>query len=138
MEFQKITISLEINADKEKVWDCYTNPEHIVNWNFAHESWCCPSASNDLSAGGKYFARMEARDGSFGFDFEATYLEITPLKSFTYQLVDERIVKVDFEEKENSTTVIIVFDAETENPIEVQEGGWMAILQNFKLYVESN
>ncbi|MFN6076358.1 MAG: SRPBCC domain-containing protein [Fluviicola sp.] len=138
MEFQKITISLEINAYKEKVWDCYTNPEHIVNWNFAHESWCCPSASNDLTVGGKYFARMEARDGSFGFDFEAIYLDVQPTTSFTYQLADERIVKVDFEAKDNSTTVTIVFDAETENPIEVQEGGWMAILQNFKAYVEKN
>lgn len=138
MEFQKITISTEIKATNEKVWDYYTNPEHIVNWNFAHESWCCPSASNDLSVGGKYVARMEARDGSFGFDFEAIYLEITPLKNFTYQLGDERIVDVQLEDKGTSTQLTVVFDAETENPIELQEGGWMAILQNFKLYVESN
>lgn len=138
MEFQKITISTEIKATNEKVWDYYTKPEHIVNWNFAHESWCCPSASNDLSVGGKYVARMEARDGSFGFDFEAIYLEITPMKSFTYQLGDERIVDVQLEDKGTSTQLTVVFDAETENPIELQEGGWMAILQNFKLYVESN
>lgn len=138
MEFQKITISTEIKATKDKVWDYYTNPSHIVNWNFAHESWCCPSAENDLSVGGKYKARMEARDGSFGFDFEATYLELELGKSFVYQMPDERIVSLNLSDADGQTAVKIVFDAETQNPIEMQEGGWKAILQNFKKYIESN
>ena len=81
----KITVSALIHADVEKVWDYYTNPKHIVNWNFADPSWHCPNATNDMKIGGTYKARMEAKDGSFGFDFEAIYTEIEEGKSFTYE-----------------------------------------------------
>ena len=80
----KITVTATLNADTKKVWDYYTNPEHITKWNFADPSWHCPKASNDMRVGGKYFARMEARDGSFGFDFEAVYDEIKIEQRFTY------------------------------------------------------
>lgn len=79
---QKITVSATINADSKKVWNYYTHPEHIIQWNFADPSWHCPSASNDMKVGGKYAARMEAKDGSFGFDFEAVYDEIKDGENF--------------------------------------------------------
>lgn len=133
----KITINAVINADIHKVWDYYTNPSHIINWNFAHPSWHCPSASNDMRTGGTYKARMEARDGSFGFDFEAIYTHIDPLKSFIYGMGD-RNVEVSFNSIQDSTELTIVFDAESENPVEIQKQGWQAILDNFKNYTENN
>lgn len=133
----KITISATINADASKVWDYYTHPEHIIQWNFADPSWHCPSASNDLNVGGQYFARMEAKDGSFGFDFEAVYTEIEDGKSFTYKFGD-RYATVNFDAISDQTEVTIIFDAETENPIEMQKNGWQAILNNFKQYTETH
>ena len=137
MTSEKITISAIVSSDKDKTWDYYTNPEHITNWNFADPSWHCPSASNDMSIGGKYLARMEARDGSFGFDFEAYYSSINPGESFTYEFA-ERQVSVVFNVHDNGTEVIVSFDPETENPIELQRNGWQAILNNFKNYTEKN
>jgi uncharacterized protein YndB with AHSA1/START domain len=134
---QKIKVNATINTDLNKVWDYYTNPKHIVNWNFADPSWHCPSASNDMKLGGTYLARMEARDGSFGFDFEAVYTEIIEGKSFEYTF-GGRTVHVSFEKLNNQTEVIIEFDPETENPVEMQQNGWQAILNNFKKYVEMN
>ena len=133
---EKIKVSAWIEATKEKVWDYYTNPEHIVIWNFADPSWHCPKASNELKVGGKYFARMEARDGSFGFDFEAEYTEVITNTGFTY-LFGGRYCMVTFDEQDINTMVTIVFDPETENPVDLQKSGWQAILDNFKLYVES-
>ncbi len=94
MHTTKITINAEVLANRQKVWDYYTNPEHITKWNFADPSWHCPSASNDMRVGGKYSARMEAKDGSFGFDFEATYNEIVEGEHFTYTMPDSRVVNV--------------------------------------------
>lgn len=136
MKLEKIQVSVSVTADKQKVWDYYTSPEHITQWNFAHPSWHCPSASNDMKIGGRYLARMEARDGSFGFDFEAIYTEINNQESFSYQFGD-RLAKIEFNTKNNQTEVIITFDPETENSIELQKNGWQAILNNFKEYVES-
>ena len=133
----KITVAATLNADTKKVWDYYTNPEHITKWNFADPSWHCPKASNDMRVGGKYFARMEARDGSFGFDFEAVYDEIKIGQRFTYSFAD-RSVTVELKGPGNQTEVIIVFDPENENPIELQKGGWQAILNNFKKYTEAS
>ena len=138
MNFQQINISANIKAHSKKVWDCYTLPEHITQWNFAADSWQCPHAENDMTVGGKYKARMEAKDGSFGFDFEAVYDEIIDGKSFTYTMPDGRKVKVDFIDNGDQTDVHIVFDAETMNSIELQQQGWQAILNNFKKYVEGN
>jgi uncharacterized protein YndB with AHSA1/START domain len=137
MSLEKIIVEAKIEADIQKVWDYYTNPPHIINWNFADPSWHCPSASNDLKVGGNYVARMEAKDGSFGFDFEAIYTEVLLLESFTYEF-GGREAKVDFQQVGNSTSVKITFEPETENPIELQQAGWQAILNNFKSYAENN
>lgn len=133
----KITVQALIAANKEKVWDYYTLPEHIVKWNYASEDWCCPSASNDMQIGGTYLARMEAKDGSLGFDFEAIYSEINLHMNFMYSFAD-RSVSVNFHEKGDNTEVVILFDPETINTPERQKEGWQAILDNFKKYTESN
>jgi uncharacterized protein YndB with AHSA1/START domain len=138
MKTNKITIQAIISADSKKVWDYYTQPEHITKWNFATDDWQCPSASNDMRVGGKYSARMEAKDGSFGFDFEATYNEIVEGQKFTFTMPDNREVNVIFNRLDDKSEVIVTFDAETENPIEMQRDGWQAILNNFKKYTETN
>ena len=132
----KITVSAIINAPVEKVWDNYTNPKHIVNWNFADPSWHCPSAENDMRVGGTYKARMEAKDGSFGFDLEAIYSELVDKQKFTYAMAD-REVTTQFRPVNNQTEVVTTFDAENENPIEMQQQGWQMILNNFKTYTET-
>ncbi|MCB1191331.1 MAG: SRPBCC domain-containing protein [Leptospiraceae bacterium] len=134
----KITIQSIIKADIKKVWDYYTVPEHITKWNFASEDWCCPAAENDLRIGGKYKARMEAKDKSFGFDFEATYNEISIGEKFKYTLEDQREVSVSFENLGEQSKIVVTFDAETENSEEMQKNGWQSILDNFKKYVEKN
>lgn len=130
-------VSATINADTKKVWDFYTQPKHITKWNFADPSWHCPTATNDMNVGGRYVARMEAKDGSFGFDFNAVYTEINEGENFTYEF-GGRLAKVDFKETEGQTEVIVTFDPEAENSIELQRNGWQAILDNFKKYTESN
>jgi uncharacterized protein YndB with AHSA1/START domain len=132
----KIQIDAEVNASPKIVWEYYTSPEHITQWNFASPEWHCPFASNDLRPGGKYLARMEAKDGSFGFDFEAVYKEVFPLEGFTYVLGDGRAVNTAFKEAGDRTQVSIEFDAEEENPVDMQQAGWQAILNNFKAYAE--
>jgi uncharacterized protein YndB with AHSA1/START domain len=136
-KFTKLNIEAIVNASLEKVWEYYTQPQHIIHWNFADDSWCCPSAENDLQIGGKYKARMEAKDGSFGFDFEGIYESVVILKNLSYGLEDGRKVIVSFEPIENQTMVKVQFDAETENSLELQKGGWQAILNNYKKYTES-
>ncbi len=132
----KITIQASINADINTVWNKYTEPSHIIHWNFASDDWCCPSASNDLIVGGKFIARMEAKDGSFGFDFEAIYDEVEPLSKLKYSFSDAREIEVFFESKNDSTDIKIIFDAENENPLDMQREGWQAILNNFKSHAE--
>lgn len=134
---EKITIQAIISADQQKAWNYYTQPEHITQWNFADPSWHCPYASNDLQIGGRYIARMEARDGSFGFDFDAVYTEITEGEQFTYEF-GGRLATVVFNESNGQTTITITFDPETENSIELQRNGWQAILNNFKNYTENH
>jgi uncharacterized protein YndB with AHSA1/START domain len=137
MTQQKITIRATVLADKQKVWDYYTQPEHITKWNFADPSWHCPSATNDMKVGGRYVARMEAKDGSFGFDFDAVYTEINKGENFTYEF-GGRLATIEFNEKDGQTEVTITFDPETENSIELQRKGWKNILDNFKKYTETN
>ncbi|MDP3929126.1 MAG: SRPBCC domain-containing protein [Bacteroidota bacterium] len=133
----KIHISANILAEPKLVWEKYTNPTYITQWNFAHESWCCPSASNDLRVGGKYEARMEARDGSFGFDFWAIYDAVEPHTYLAYTMGDGRKAELFFKAQDNNSTLLeIHFDPETENSIELQKQGWQAILDNFKRFVE--
>lgn len=138
METTPITINANIAATLDKVWAFYTKPEHITQWNFADDSWHCPSAKNDLRKGGKYMARMEAKDGSFGFDFEAVYDEVIPEAKMVFTLEDGRKTIVLFEESNAETKVTITFDAEKENSLEMQKNGWQAILNNFKKYTESH
>ena len=132
----KIVVTATIHAPIEKVWDCYINPTHIVNWNFADPSWHCPRAENDMKIGGTYKARMEAKDGSFGFDFEAVYTEINEGKRFTFEF-GGRTSTYEFNELGAHTLVSITFDPETENSIELQKNGWQLILNNFKHYIEN-
>ncbi|WP_421871628.1 SRPBCC family protein [Marinoscillum sp.] len=134
----KLTIQATVAADSQKAWDYYTQPKHITQWNFADPSWHCPSASNNLRVGGKYTARMEAKDGSFGFDFEAVYSAIEPGESFAYTLGDGRQVSVTFEQQTEHTLVTVVFDPESENPMEMQRNGWQAILDNYAKYTEAH
>lgn len=131
----KITVSALVNANANKTWEHYTAPEHITQWNFADPSWHCPAASNDMRIGGRYFARMEAKDGSFGFDFEAVYTDMNEGNEFSYEFGD-RTARVQFNEQGESTEVIVSFDPESENPKDMQRDGWQAILNNFKAYVE--
>lgn len=133
---EKITVKASLKAPVNKAWEYYTRPAHITQWNFADPSWHCPHATNDLKVGGKYLARMEARDGSFGFDFEATYIEIGLGKNLVYVLDDGRQVSITFDDTGNRTEITIVFDPESENPVAMQQAGWQAILDNFAAYVE--
>lgn len=137
MSAEKITIDATVDAPLATVWERYTSPDHVTQWNFASDDWCCPSASNDMRVGGKYAARMEAKDGSFGFDFEAVYTDLAPQKSFTYVMPDGRAVTTSFENLGGKTRVTTVFDAETQNPVDMQRDGWQAILNNFKAHAEA-
>ncbi|MTI39632.1 SRPBCC family protein [Fulvivirga lutimaris] len=135
---EKITIQAQVAAPRNKVWEYYTSPEHITKWNFASDDWHCPSAKNDLKVGGKFNARMEAKDGSWGFDFVATYSEITPDKSYTYVMEDGRVVDVLLKDQGTGTHISVTFDSEDQNPVDMQRDGWQAILNNFKKYSEGH
>lgn len=138
MSTNKITVQATINAQVTKVWDYWTQPQHITNWTFASDDWCCPSATNDLKAGGKFTTRMESKDGKMGFDFEGIYDEVIDKQKIAYSLADGRKIEVLFEQQGNQTLVTEVFDPENQNPAEMQQAGWQAILNNFKKYVEAN
>ena len=133
-----ITVENTINAPVEKVWAYWSAPEHITKWNNASEDWHSPRAENDLRPGGKFSTRMEAKDGSMGFDFGGTYDEVKTNEVIAYTMSDGRKVVVNFTKVGDQTKVIETFDAEETNPIEMQRGGWQAILDNFKKYVEAN
>ena len=134
----KITVQNTVKAPVEKVWKYWTLPQHIMKWNSASDDWHTPRSENDLRVGGKFSARMEAKDGSFGFDFGGVYDAVRENDYIEYTLGDGRKVSVTFKGNGNETNVIEIFDAETENPVEMQRGGWQAILDNFKKYTEAN
>ncbi len=137
METKKsITVQAVINAPVAKVWQLYTAPGHITQWNHASDDWHSPRAENDLKPGGKFLYRMEAKDGSFGFDFWGTYEKITTNQLIAYTLGDGRKVVVTFTENMHETDIEIKFEAESTHSIEMQRNGWQAILDNFKKYVE--
>lgn len=136
METTKITVQSTIQADTQKVWDFYTQPEHIIGWNFASDDWHCPRATNDLRMGGKFSARMEARDGSYGFDFNTLYDEVVVHEKIAYTMEDGRKADITFSGENGTTLVTVTFDAENQNDPEMQRVGWQAILDNFKKYVE--
>ncbi len=132
-----ITVEIEVELPLEKVWKVWTGPEHITNWNFASDDWCCPNAANDLQIGKFFLYRMEAKDGSTGFDFAGTYEEIIPGKLITYVMEDGRRVRIVFKDVDGATKISESFDAEDINSAELQKTGWQAILNNFKKYAES-
>lgn len=138
MSATRITVSATINAPLEKVWECYTAPDHITKWNFASADWQCPWAKNDLKVGGKYAARMEAKDGSFGFEFEGIYDVVKVNEELSYTMADGRKATNLFKANGAQTLVETTFDAESENSVEMQKGGWQAILDNFKKYAEAS
>ena len=131
-----ITVQTTVNAPLEKTWQCWTTPEHIVHWNFASDDWHAPAAENDLRVGGKFSYRMEAKDGSFGFDFGGVFTRIETNKQIDYLLGDDRTVQTTFVAEGNKTIVTEVFETEDENSVELQQTGWQAILNNFKKYTE--
>jgi uncharacterized protein YndB with AHSA1/START domain len=133
----EISIEVEIDAKINDVWHTWVSPEEIINWNFASDEWCCPSAEIAFVEGGKFNYRMEAKDGSMGFDFEGVFTKVEPLKSIHFKLEDNRQVKVDFIDTANGTKVVEKFEAENENSAEQQRQGWLCILGNFKQHVES-
>jgi uncharacterized protein YndB with AHSA1/START domain len=132
-----ITVEANINAPVEKVWELWTEPKHITQWNNASEDWHTPKAENDLRIGKKFNSRMEAKDGSAGFDFEGIYEDIKKHERIAYSLSDGRKVKIVFQNNGSSTRIKESFDAENTHPIEMQQSGWQSILDNFKQYVES-
>lgn len=133
----KITIETVVNAKLDKVWDTWNDPEDIKQWNSPHESWHTTRSEVDLREGGKFLSRMEAKDGSMGFDFEGTYTRVVPQRIIGYGMSDGREVVVEFVERPDGVLVKETFDAETENPPEAQRDGWQAILDNFGRYVEA-
>ena len=134
----KITVTTTVNAPLSKVWECWKEPAHIIKWNYASPDWHTPYAENDLTEGSRFKSTMAAKDGSMSFDFEGTYTEIIPNQLIAYTLDDNRKVKIEFTSQGNSTTITETFDAESINPIEMQQAGWQAILNNFKKHVEEN
>jgi uncharacterized protein YndB with AHSA1/START domain len=133
-----ITVSTIINAPMEKVWRLFNDPEHITKWYNASDDWHAPSAESDFKTGGKSRIRMEAKDGSMGFDFDWTYTKIKDHEVIDYIIVDGRKVNIHFENTVKGVKIKVTFEAETENPAELQRGGWQSILDNFKKYVEQN
>lgn len=135
---QSITVQTTINAPINKVWKFWTLPEHIIHWNNASADWYTPRAENDLRVGGKFLSRMEAKDGSEGFDFEGVYETVKTNELIEYKIADGRKVRIDFMSNGNETKVVETFETETENSIQVQQGGWQSILDSFKKYTEAN
>lgn len=138
MSSTQITIVTDIDAPVDHVWKLWNEPAHIVRWNHASDDWHTTEAENDLTVGGAFRSRMEAKDGSFGFDFGGVYETIEPHQLIQYRMEDGRQVRIEFVPNGERTSVTEVFDAETENPVDMQQAGWQAILDNFKRYAEQS
>ena len=132
-----LTVQAIVNAPVAKTWDSFTNPDHITKWNQASPDWHSPWSKNDLRAGGAFSTRMEAKDGSFGFEFGGIYDAVEENKYIAYTLGDGRKVTVTFTTEGNVTNVVETFEAEETNPLEMQQGGWQAIMDSFKNYTEA-
>lgn len=134
---EQIKIQTHVEARVEIIWNAYTSAEDIMQWNQVSDDWHCTSSINDLRIGGKFKNHMEAKDGSTGFDFTGTYTALDPFKKIAYDMPDGRHVEINFNTKKSGTAISVIFDAESENTIAMQQQGWQAILDNFKSYVES-
>lgn len=132
-----ITVEATVHAPIATVWESWNNPDHITQWAFASPDWHTPWAKNDLRVGGSFSSRMEAKDGSFGFEFGGVYDAVTTNELIAYTMADGRKVIVEFSAEGVATKVVERFDAENENPVDMQQMGWQAILDNFKKYTES-
>lgn len=135
---QEITIETTVKSPVAKVWEYWTKPEHIIKWNNASDDWHTTKAESDLRKGGKFSSRMEAKDGSFGFDFGGVYDKVKEKELIEYTIGDGRKVKITFANNGTKTKIVETFEAENTNSIEMQKGGWQAILDNFKKYTEAN
>lgn len=135
---QTVTVETTVHAPVEKVWEFWTQPEHITKWSFASDDWHAPRAENDLKVGGTFVTRLEAKDGSFGFDLGGVYDEVRTNEFISYTMGDGRKVEISFIRQDNDTKVIESFDAETTNPVDMQKAGWQAFLDNFKKYSENS
>lgn len=133
----RITITAHIAKPVDHVWTIWTDPAHIMQWNAASDDWHCPKASNDLRTGGSFSSTMAARDGSFSFDFEGVYDDVQLHRRIAYTMSDGRTCEILFEEKDGGTLVTESFDAESQNPVEMQRAGWQAILDRFKAHAEA-
>jgi uncharacterized protein YndB with AHSA1/START domain len=138
MSTSAITIEATIKAPIEKVWNYWTTPQHIMQWNNASDDWHTPHAENDLRPGGSFLSTMAAKDGSFSFDFSGIYDTVSQHECIAYSLEDSRKVSIEFTSDGETTKVVETFEPESENPLEMQQAGWQAILNNFKKYVETN
>ena len=134
---QRIRIEAVVGKPRHQIWTLFNQPEHIVKWNFASDDWHCPRAENELSVGGRICHRMEAKDGSFGFDFEGVYDAVEVYLRLAYTMPDGRQVETSFADAGAGTRVTTAFDSDGENPADTQRAGWQAILDNFKRYAES-
>ena len=137
-EDREIHVQTVVQAPVDKVWRYWTDPKHITQWNYANPEWHSPAAENDLRKGGKFSYRMEAKDGSTGFDFEGVYDKVEKYRQIAYTIEDGRKVNIEFSEDENGTVVNESFEAESTYSLEMQKTGWQAILDTFKNYVERN
>ena len=135
-EHLKVTVKVDVNAPVTKVWQFWTEPEHIVHWNNASDDWHTPKTENDLRVGGSFTSLMAAKDGSVSFDFSGTYTDVEEHKKIAYELGDGRKVDITFADYGGRTEVEETFDAEQTHPAEMQQQGWQAILNNFKKYTE--
>ena len=133
-----ITINATVKAPVAKVWEYWTKPEYIVKWNQASDDWHTTRAENELREGGKFSSRMEAKDGSFGFDFGGIYDKVKENEYIEYTMGDGRKVKIIFSSNGDETKIAETFEAESTNSLEMQKGGWQAIIDNFKKYTETN
>jgi uncharacterized protein YndB with AHSA1/START domain len=133
-----ITVETTVNAPVDKVWTIWNEPKHITQWCSPSPDWHTPKSTNDLRVGGKLVSTMAARDGSMSFEFQGTYTKIEKNKVIEYDIADGRKVKIVFTSEGNKTKVAETFDVEDQNPVEMQRGGWQAILDNFKKYTEVN
>lgn len=132
----QITVETTVRAPLPAVWSAYTTPADIVQWNAASDDWHTTSATVDLRVGGDFSSRMEAKDGSFGFDFAGTYTQVEPHRLIAYSFGD-RTAQVTFDEGKDGVTVRVTFDAEETHSLEQQRGGWQAILDRFARHVEA-